>query len=601
MKCPRCGHHESTISGTNRRMCRSCRKSFPADGRYVRPPTAPLPKERCPKCGVADHPISGGSGNSRLKSCCRHCGHKWTRGAHAVDAPQPARDDVDVFVWTCAVNDTPVFGQFLRAMEGYVAHRRGSLGVIPIRYKNPTSQREAEQPITYAKQVVRYLVETRQQLCRGLQVLADIRPQPTAVNPLASMEGLTGTDSCIVGHPRIALEPVATRGHELPKLVWTTGAVTRPNYSRTLAGGRGEFNHVYGALVVEIDRRRGIFHVRSLLATSSGSFIDLDTEYLPDGTNRPSQPALALVLGDGHAEKADPNAVRAAREQQAVVKPRRLVWHDVYNHGSGSHHNTVWERFKRRVTGTDRVLDELHATAALIDSFHVRGQETVVVSSNHHDHLGRWLADSRNGDDMQNAGIYHRAKAAVMAEIERLREIPDIFGLVLAPMLKHHARFLTERDSYAVAGIELAYHGDKGPNGAKGSAKSLNKIGVKSIIGHSHSPRIVGGCYQTGTLSLLDMGYNTGPSSWLHSNVVIYANGKRTHLHSVGAHGEWRLDDGQRSAAGPAAAGSRRAAGRTDRRCEGGQAGRAVRGGGSPCRGRPRAPAGDRRAVRKRR
>lgn len=455
---------------------------------------------------------------------------------HSID--KPATITGDTFIVTCATNDTRVNVPFLRALELYAKRNAARIVVIPIRYKNPTSQNEAARVITYGKQVLPYLVDTRLQPCKGLQILADIKTQPTAVQPLASMDGLTGTDSCIVGHTSVALESVATRGHELPKLMMTTGAVTHANYSQTVAGSRGEFNHVFGAVIVQVDRASGLFHLRHVNATSSGAFIDLDTEYLPDGTTQPAGRAQALVLGDVHAELHDPGAIAATREQVAALNPKRVIFHDVHNHGSASHHSTVWERFARRVTGRDKVAGELQTTAAMIDSFHRAGQETVIISSNHHDHLGKWLADHRNGDDMTNAGLYHRAKAAVLGAIEKTGTIPDIFALIMRPLLNHPARFVSNGDSYQVSGIEIGMHGHEGPNGSRGSAKSLNKIGSKSIIGHSHTPRIVGGCYQVGTLSLLNMGYNTGPSSWLNSNVVIYANGKRSHLHVIG--GKWR-------------------------------------------------------------
>jgi len=38
---------------------------------------------------------------------------------------------------------------------------------------------------------------------------------------------------------------------------------------------------------------------------------------------------------------------------------------------------------------------------------------------------------------------------------------------------------------------------------------------------------------------MLDMGYNLGPSSWMQSHVVVYANGKRSHIHCV--QGSWRV------------------------------------------------------------
>ena len=88
-------------------------------------------------------------------------------------------------------------------------------------------------------------------------------------------------------------------------------------------------------------------------------------------------------------------------------------------------------------------------------------------------------------------------------------------------------------ESFTVKGVELGMHGHRGPNGARGTLKSFSSIGVKSVTGHSHTPGIEGGAYQTGTSTNLRLEYTQGPSSWLHSHVVIYANGKRSHINII--------------------------------------------------------------------
>jgi hypothetical protein len=493
----------------------------------VRPPQPRL-TDQCPN-GCTTPPVRAGGGHPSAR--CPECCKVWYAGRH-----RKADDiaDAPILVITAAVNDSPVHTKFLATLRRYCADRGGRLVIIPLRYKNPTRQGEGDGE-TWAPAVVPDLYDRRMKVCAGLQILADVKTQPTAVDPLSGLDTLTGTDCGIFGHTKVALRSIATRGHELPKLLLTTGAVTLPAYSDTKAGKKGEFHHVCGAVVVEQDGDQ--FHLRHIHAARDGTFIDLDTKWSPSGaTDAP--PAQALVLGDVHAERVDAGALAAAKELQAVLRPKNLILHDVLDFGSASHHNGFWEKFARRLKGTDRVAEELRITASVIDGLHRRGQRTVLVSSNHNDHLARWLSDHRNGEDVQNAGIYHRAKAAVLTAIEKAGKVPNIFALVIGPMLEKPAVFLTDKESFTVAGIELAYHGDRGPNGARGSAKAFDRIGAKTIIGHSHSPAIVGGCFQTGTTSQLDMGYNVGPSSWIHSHVVIYASGKRSHLHCV--NGRWR-------------------------------------------------------------
>src|SRR5690606_34189370 len=98
--------------------------------------------------------------------------------------------------------------------------------------------------------------------------------------------------------------------------------------------------------------------------------------------------------------------------------------------------------------------------------------------------------------------------------------------------------FLRRDESCQIGGIEVGYHGDKGPNGSRGSIKGFGKIGAKTIIGHSHTPGIKDGVYQVGTSSRLRLEYNSGPSGWLHCHACIYQNGKRSLINVIGT--EWR-------------------------------------------------------------
>lgn len=95
-------------------------------------------------------------------------------------------------------------------------------------------------------------------------------------------------------------------------------------------------------------------------------------------------------------------------------------------------------------------------------------------------------------------------------------------------------------EPYSVKGIELCMHSDKGPNGSRGSRQNMDKIGVKSIFGHSHYPGIFGGTWQTCISSKLWVSYNTGPSSWMHINCVVYSNGYRALLNIV--KGKWKME-----------------------------------------------------------
>jgi len=84
-------------------------------------------------------------------------------------------------------------------------------------------------------------------------------------------------------------------------------------------------------------------------------------------------------------------------------------------------------------------------------------------------------------------------------------------------------------------------HGDKGPNGSRGSVKSMEVSYGQSITGHSHTPEIVRGAWQTGTSTYLKLGYNKGASSWLQSSCLLYKDGSRQLINVI--NGKYKLED----------------------------------------------------------
>ena len=104
-------------------------------------------------------------------------------------------------------------------------------------------------------------------------------------------------------------------------------------------------------------------------------------------------------------------------------------------------------------------------------------------------------------------------------------------------------RFLREDESFVICpdaggGIEAGMHGHLGPNGSRGSPLPLSRIGRKANTAHTHSSGIYDGLYVGGTKSRLDVGWNAGPTSWSHSDVVTYETGKRAIITT--RNGKWR-------------------------------------------------------------
>jgi hypothetical protein len=92
---------------------------------------------------------------------------------------------------------------------------------------------------------------------------------------------------------------------------------------------------------------------------------------------------------------------------------------------------------------------------------------------------------------------------------------------------------LGRSDSFVVKGWELGQHGDIGSNGSRGSLVQFRKLNTKIVVGHYHSPGRKDGALAVGTTSKLRCGYNIGPSSWLHSHVIIHKDSKAQHINFI--------------------------------------------------------------------
>lgn len=450
------------------------------------------------------------------------------------------------FIITSAQNATPIHDDFFASLKQYAAHNKAELVVIPIRYKNPTSkwsQSQANAEV-WDPAVGPYLYNQRKQLNDNLTLISDIKTVPTATNPLSGFESITGSRSGILGHTKIQLSSIATPHHRYPKILTTTGAVTMQNYTDTKAGKKGEFHHSYAALVVEVIGKK--FFMRHVNWDGSG-FIDLNTRYSPEAVSEAPRP-LALVLGDTHRAtmcKVVENATFAPGGMVETLDPSFLVFHDLHDGASTNHHTKKdpFAQLTKRVNFLHLVKEEIMNDVMWLAGV-CKGRQGILVPSNHDDFLARWLREQDWRLDPENAEFYLETALHLVKEIKAGNGTPHPFGHWV-DKLKGNApiRCLERDESFVLGNVELAMHGDKGTNGSRGSAKNLRRIGVKSIIGHSHSPAIEEGCYQAGTSTPLRADYNVGPSSWLNAHVILYANGKRAILPIID--GLWSFDAAQ--------------------------------------------------------
>jgi len=442
-------------------------------------------------------------------------------------------------VLTWAQNATPIHVGFLRALQQYCTVNDATLLVIPGRYKNPTSRWEASQVNAqwWAPEIVAYLVNQRKKLNKNLMLLADIHVQPTAVTPLSGFETITHGESGILGHPKLQFRAVPTPQNKTAKILTTTGAVTIQNYSDTRAGKKGEFHHVLGAAVIELEDT-GAFHLRQINARKDGAFCELDKAYYPDGKVRPAGPYPALVFGDTHWRFVDAGVVRATFKKGGLVdrlNPSTLVWHDLLDsYAVNVHHpGHPFIAVAKRKSKVDNMAEEVEETVKWMLA-RSEGREAVIVPSNHDNMLYRWLERTDWRDDPENAAFYLETAQHLVNQSrvgDQGFETEDPFHYWIKKIQKRGVVTFPRNGSLTIKGIECALHGHQGPHGARGTLKNLSRIGAKVISGHSHSPGIEAGHYKTGTMTPLALEY-TGPvGGWLNTHCSIDPMGKR-HLHT---------------------------------------------------------------------
>lgn len=439
------------------------------------------------------------------------------------------------YIITWAQIETPLHSLFWQNLLAYADFLDAGIHVVAGRYKNPNSlessnnQKNKEKNKSYWPIEVRpYLDANRQQIHPYLSVLSDVKVQPTAVKPLSGIEGFTGLESSILGHPKVHMRSLPVLDGYPNKLMWTTGACTVENYTDTKIGKRGEFNHQIGFVVVEIDDSVGGFHVRQVQAVDSdGSFMDL-TYHVHDGmvlNNHNRFPAV--VLGDIHLGSENVPILKTSLQLARRLKADHVVLHDIFDGKSINPHEQKdpFKLLEKEMEGLDDLQDELNYMFDFFDSN--RDLNLLVVRSNHDDFLCRFLKNT-DWRVSPNKKLYWEL-GSIMAD----GRAPEGILPYLLNSRYTNVTALGYNSSFRIKDWEVGMHGNLGTNGSRGSLNQFKSLNTKTITGHSHVPGREDGAISVGTLTKRRLGYNQGLSSWFESIVVIYPNGKSQHVNFI--------------------------------------------------------------------
>jgi hypothetical protein len=447
------------------------------------------------------------------------------------------------YVVTTAVAGCKVHDGFFSSIENYNKRRKAMTLVLPAMDPAANVPFHLDPKLSDTALLVDDLALNDNIFVSSIRLSAKHIDPVTGLSRIGQRNG-----SFIYASPKQRLKMSPTSNVKLPHAMMTTGALTKPDYSTDRYMSErtayiAEHDHVLGAIIVEVEDDE-IFHYRQVQADRQGNFIDLGVVYRPDGTQASMRPE-ALVLGDWHSGETDPVAraafVDAKDSVLSTVKPKRVVIHDGFNGRSISHHEIKNKilRAQRAKEGHLNLASELEEYANDLQKLAANDfvEEIIIVKSNHDEFLDRYLAEGRYIEDAHNHEI------AVWLAGKMLKGENPVKAFMESVQIKgaEKIRWLERDEDYKIAGIELGAHGDKGANGARGSLLAMEHAYGNSVSGHSHTPEILRGAWQVGTTSLLKLGYNQGPSSWMHTACLVYPNGSRQLINII--EGKWRLKD----------------------------------------------------------
>lgn len=432
------------------------------------------------------------------------------------------------YVITSAVPGAKLNFKFFRSLEQYCKRNKNTELVIipcPPLYKDDVLD----------SRIPKELIVTDEKVLNTNIHVSLLPIHPETSDPIAGLERYVQQEGCmILGSPKLRMKSVASPKSALPRVIMTTGAITKQYNKATRRGITAAKDHVNGAVIVEVDNAN-VFHFRHITANNTkGYFIDLGVKYYPNG-KKVKEHIEVLTPGDYHCWFTDPKVRASLLSILKNYKVNNLILHDFFD-GISVNPHVRNKRLERGLLGDmGDLTKELDFGAKELSILSAKARNTYIVDSNHDDFLDRWLEAAEYVDDARNHVIgleLALAKARGHAPLE----------YAFRKRFKYRGvRFLKTDDSLKLTKgrIEYAVHGHKGANGSQGTMNTLEKAYGSITYGHSHSPNVYRAAYNVGTSSLLKLPYNEGASSWMHTSEIAYRDGSRQLINFI--NGKWKI------------------------------------------------------------
>lgn len=325
--------------------------------------------------------------------------------------------------------------------------------------------------------------------------------------------------SLIVAHSKQMMDTVPTGNESHPRIVHSTGSITKPSYLRNRVGMIANEDHKLGGLIIEI--MGDVFWIRQVQFNPvNGSFIDKGTRYHADGTVTKER-AEAFKFGDIHPGFHHEGALNAIYSLWDIIQPKRIFFEDFFDGASISHH-TENKRLTRaklpdyfkdlpsEIEMAKKVLQDIWKHAP-------KDAELIATASNHPDHLYQYLdRGAYIRDCKENYKIAHRM---VVMDIDGKNPLQEY----LDP--EQRMMWSDQNKDYYVEGVQLNAHGHLGIGGARGSKQGHELAYGSAMTAHTHTPSIYHNAFCVGHTTTDRHGYNNGPQTWILCSGAVYKGG----------------------------------------------------------------------------
>lgn len=354
--------------------------------------------------------------------------------------------------------------------------------------------------------------------------LRDMKILAQQINPFTGLNQKLSRDfSYILPSPKIRYLSLANTSKKA-RVIMSTGCLTKGNYRmQTAAGRKADQQHQFGFVFVEILNNTK-FIAYQVEATKKGDFHYLNEKYYA-GKKSLSRPE-AIVLGDWHTGDTDKAIRLRTIEMLKTLRPKRVVFHDLFNGHSVNHHEvghllSELKNFKNHRDSLSKELRDVYEEICFFAHMFPRTQ-FIVPESNHDLFLERYIDDKKFMDKPENFLF----ALQMLPEMLKGKSNTLSIGLSLIGKIPKNFLFLKEDQEYRVQGIELGYHGHRGANGSRGTSAQFDRLNLKMITGHEHSPKLYQNGMVVGTSTYLKLSYVKGAGSWMHAHGVLYDDGK---------------------------------------------------------------------------